>query len=106
MAMKMAMQRPTHLSDARSRVQPDSAPRIYRHRYRGAVAWNLLQGGRVGTSRERGGPRRGHRGSNRSGPDPAPRLPASRALSDAQAPLSDLCFSSEPQSPPPVSFVP
>lgn len=82
MAMQMAMQWPTLPSDPRSRVQPDLALRIYRHRYRGAVAWNLLPGDCVGTSRERGGPPCGHRGSNWSGPDPAPRL---SALSDAQA---------------------
>lgn len=69
-------------SDTRSGVQPDSPLRLYRHRHRGAEAWDLLPGGCVGAARKRGGPSRGHRGSNRSGPDPAPWRSLSSALSD------------------------
>ena len=86
-------------SDTRSGVQPDSSFRLYCHRHCGAETWDLLPGGRVGAARKRGGPSCGHRGSNRSGPDPAPWRSLSSALSDPMASLSDPCFSTELQSP-------
>lgn len=76
---------PTLPSDPRSRIQPDTAPGIYCHRYHGAAAWDLLPGVCVSTARERGGPPCGRRGSDWSGPAPAPWLSTSSALSDPQA---------------------
>lgn len=63
---------PTFLSDSRSGVRSDVAPRSYCHRHHGAEAWDLLPGGSVCVARERGGPPCGHRGSNWSGPDHMP----------------------------------
>ena len=75
----------TLLSDTRSGVQPDIAPRIHGHRYPGAKAWNLLPGGCVSTARERGESPCGHRGSNRSGSDLAPWLAFSSGPLDPYA---------------------
>lgn len=101
-------------SDTRSGVQPNSPLRLYRHRHRGAEAWDLLPGGCVGAARKRGGPSRGHRGSNRSGPDPAPWRSLSSALSDPNGfPLRPLLLHRTPVSgfrsplpPPPEALLP
>lgn len=100
-------------SDTRSGVQPDSPLRLYRHRHRGAEAWDLLPGGCVGAERKRGGPSRGRRGSNRSGPDLAPWRSLSSALSDPHGFPLRPGFSTElvsrfrsPLPPPPEALLP
>ena len=91
---------PTFLSDVRSGVQPDIALRVYCHRYHGAETWNLLPGGCVGIARERGGPTCDHRGSNWSGPDPAPWLSLSSGPSGPHAfPFRPLLLHRTPVSP-------
>ena len=82
-------------SDTRSGVQPDSPLRLYCHRHRGAETWDLLPGGRVSAARKRGGPPCGHRGSNRSGPEPAPWRSLSVLCQTRMASLSDPCFCTE-----------
>lgn len=78
------------ISDPRSRVQSDTDPRLDHHRHPGAAAWNPLSRGCVSTSRERGGPPCGHRGSNWSEPDPVSWFFAYSAPSGCYSPFYHL----------------